>query len=63
MRRPHVIDGVWSTIGTTNLEMWSFGHNDEINAVVLGPEFGAVMEESFADDLRQSRQILPRGMG
>jgi cardiolipin synthase len=55
-----VIDGVWSTVGTTNLEMWSLGRNDEINAVVLGPEFGALMEESFADDLAQSRQILPQ---
>ena len=58
-----VIDGVWSTVGTTNLEMWSLGRNDEINAIVLGPGFGAVMEESFADDLSQSRQILPEEWG
>jgi len=55
-----VIDGIWSTVGTTNLEMWSFAYNDEINAVVLGPEFGAVMEKSFGNDLSQSRQILPQ---
>ncbi len=55
-----VIDGVWSTVGTTNLEMWSLAHNDEINAVVLGPEFGTLMEESFAHDLAQSREILPQ---
>ncbi len=58
-----VIDGVWSTVGTTNLEMWSLVHNDEINAVVLGPEFGALMEESFAYDLAQSREILPQEWG
>jgi cardiolipin synthase len=58
-----VIDGVWSTVGTTNLEMWSLGRNDEINAVVLGPEFGALMEESFSDDLAQSRQVLPQEWG
>ncbi len=57
------VDGVWSTVGTTNLERWSLARNDEINAVVLGPEFGAVMEESFADDLSQSRQILPEEWG
>ncbi len=53
-----VIDGVWSTVGTTNLEMWSLAYNDEINVVVLGPEFGALMEKSFAHDLRQSKEIL-----
>jgi cardiolipin synthase len=58
-----VIDGVWSTVGTTNLEMWSLAHNDEINAVVLGPEFGTLMEESFAYDLAQSREILPQEWG
>jgi cardiolipin synthase A/B len=34
-----VIDGVWSTIGSSNLDWRSFLHNDEINAVVLGGEF------------------------
>ena len=31
-----VIDGVWSTIGSTNLDWRSFLHNQEVNAVVLG---------------------------
>lgn len=53
-----VIDGVWSTVGTTNFEMWSLAYDDEINVVVLGPEFGKVMEQSFARDLRQSQEIL-----
>ncbi len=57
------VDGVWSTVGTTNLEMWSLRQNDEINAVVLGAEFGALMEESFAYDLAQSREILPQEWG
>ena len=35
-------------------------HNDEINAVVHGPEFGALMEKSFDHDLCQSKQILPQ---
>jgi uncharacterized membrane protein len=30
------IDGVWSTICSTNLDWWSFLHNDELNAVILG---------------------------
>ena len=35
-----VIDGVWSTVGSTNLDWRSFLHNQEVNAVVLGTEFG-----------------------
>ncbi|MGO4304395.1 phospholipase D-like domain-containing protein [Cupriavidus sp. RAF12] len=31
-----VIDGVWSTIGSINLDWRSFLHNEEVNAVVLG---------------------------
>jgi cardiolipin synthase len=48
------IDGVWSTIGSTNLDWRSFLHNDEINAVILGRGFATQMETMFADDVRQS---------
>lgn len=51
------IDGVWSTIGSTNLDWRSFLHNDEINAVVLGGNFAAQMETMFSDDLAQSDQV------
>jgi phosphatidylserine/phosphatidylglycerophosphate/cardiolipin synthase-like enzyme len=40
-----VVDGVWSTVGSTNLEMWSFIYNDELNAIVLGTDFAKNMEE------------------
>lgn len=52
-----VIDGVWSTIGSTNLDWRSFLHNDEINAVILGPDFGAQMEAMFEQDLAESDLI------
>jgi cardiolipin synthase len=52
-----VIDGVWSTVGSTNLDMRSFLHNNELNVVILGPAFGAEMESAFAEDLRDSREI------
>ena len=51
------IDGVWSTIGSTNLDWRSFLHNDEINAVILGRDFAAQMEAMFADDLPESDAI------
>lgn len=51
------IDGVWSTIGSTNLDWRSFLHNDEINAVILGRAFAAQMETMFASDLAESDAI------
>lgn len=51
------IDGVWSTIGSTNLDWRSFLHNDEINAVILGRGFAAQMDAMFADDLAESEAI------
>jgi cardiolipin synthase A/B len=52
-----VIDGVWSTIGSTNLDWRSFLHNDEVNAVILGQEFGAQMQAVFEKDLALSNPI------
>jgi cardiolipin synthase len=56
-----VIDGVWSTVGSTNLDWRSFLDNDEINAVILGREFGGRMLAAFADDLAASREINLEG--
>lgn len=53
-----VIDGVWCTVGSTNLDWRSFLHNQEVNAVVLGPEFGDKMRRAFLADLAQSKSIL-----
>ena len=52
-----VIDGVWSTVGSSNLDWRSFLHNDEVNAVVLGPRFGGEMERMFARDVAASHEI------
>ena len=48
------IDGVWSTIGSTNLDWRSFLHNDELNAVILGRGFATKMDSMFAADLLES---------
>ena len=52
-----VIDGVWSTVGSTNLDWRSFLDNDEINAVVIGRDFAKQMQAMFAADLAASRQV------
>ena len=52
-----VIDGVWSSVGSTNLDWRSFLDNDEINAVILGREFAGQMQAMFARDLAASEAI------
>ena len=53
-----VVDRVWSTIGSTNMDLLSFLHNNEINAVVIGTGFASEMEALFESDLGQSHEIL-----
>lgn len=52
-----VIDGNWSTIGSSNIDMRSFLHNSELNVVVLGDEFGAAMDSAFSEDMKDSHQV------
>ena len=52
-----LIDGVWSTVGSTNLDWRSFLHNQEVNAVVLGNAFGQRMRAAFDADLAASKQV------
>jgi cardiolipin synthase len=52
-----VIDGVWSTVGSTNMDLWSFLRNDEVNAIILGRDFVTKMEDMFQEDLEESKQI------
>jgi len=52
-----VIDGVWSTVGSTNLDWRSFLHNDEVDAVVLGSGFGDLMRAAFKADVAKSKEV------
>ncbi|MES2263338.1 MAG: cardiolipin synthase [Pseudomonadota bacterium] len=52
-----VIDGVWSTVGSTNLDTRSFMHNSEVSVIVMGDAFGAEMERAYQEDLRNSKEI------
>ena len=52
-----LIDGVWSTVGSTNLDWRSFLDNDEINAVIIGRDFAQKMQLMFASDLEASQAI------
>jgi cardiolipin synthase len=52
-----VVDQVWSTVGSTNMDFLSLLNNDEVNTVILSREFAIEMERMFASDLEDSRQI------
>jgi cardiolipin synthase len=52
-----LIDGVWSTIGSTNLDWRSFTNNQEINAIILGQDFGTQMQLMFEKDLESSKLV------
>lgn len=52
-----VVDEVWSTVGSTNMDFLSLLNNDEVNAVVLSHDFAVEMEQMFVSDLADSEQI------
>ena len=52
-----VVDGYWSTVGSSNLDYLSFLHNHEANAVILGAEFAAQLEDVFLADLENAVEI------
>lgn len=53
-----LIDGVWATVGSTNLDWRSFLHNHELNAVVLGAGFGQQVQALFNKDLAASDAVV-----
>lgn len=52
-----VVDGIWSSIGSTNFDWRSFVHNDEISVCVIDRGFARQMNDAFAADLADSRQV------
>ncbi|HEV7929702.1 MAG TPA: cardiolipin synthase, partial [Nitrosospira sp.] len=52
-----LIDGVWSTIGSSNLDWLSLAHNQEVNAIVLGQEFGDQMKAMYDKDMESSHPV------
>jgi cardiolipin synthase len=52
-----MVDGVWSTVGSTNLDWRSLLYNDELNLVVMGPDFAARIGSVFARDIANSRLV------
>jgi cardiolipin synthase A/B len=52
-----VFDGVWSVIGSANLDFQSLRRNDEGNVGIVDEDFGQRMIDIFHEDLQKSEQI------
>ena len=52
-----IVDSVWATVGSANLDNRSFAINSELNLVVYGADFARRLERVFEDDLRYSRKV------
>lgn len=52
-----VVDGVWTCVGSANLDWRSAVDNDEVNAVILGQEFAQHMLKAYMLDQMQSDEI------
>jgi cardiolipin synthase len=52
-----VVDGLWTSVGSTNFDSRSFSTNDEANLNVYDAAFAAEQDEIFARDLKQSHRV------
>ncbi len=52
-----VIDGIWSALGSSNIDDRSFLLNYECNISVYEEEFGMAMEEMFIQDIADCKEI------
>lgn len=55
-----VVDGIWSTIGSSNFDDRSFRLNDEVNVNVFAEDVASKLEAMFQHDLARSIEITPR---
>ncbi len=52
-----VVDGLWSHLGSTNLDNRSFESNDEISLGIVDAEIAGSLRQAFLADQRQCREI------
>lgn len=52
-----IVDGIWSVVGSTNLDNRSFGINDEINLAILDTDTATRLTQDFEHDAAFSRRI------
>ena len=53
-----VVDGIWATVGSTNLDRRSFALNEELNVAIYDPETAQRLERIFEQDRGNSRRVM-----
>jgi cardiolipin synthase len=52
-----VVDGIWSTVGTTNFDNRSFALDEESNVCIYDRRFAEQLESIFLDDLKHCERV------
>jgi cardiolipin synthase len=52
-----VVDGIWSVIGTTNMDNRSFEHNDEVNLAMCDREVAERLLADYQRDILDSEEV------
>ena len=55
-----VVDGIWSTVGSSNFDDRSFRLNDEVNVNIYDEEIASQMQQIFMADLARCEEITER---
>src|SRR5262245_10917119 len=53
-----VVDGIWATVGSTNLDHRSFSLNEELNVAIYDASTAQRLEQVFEQDLSNSRRVM-----
>lgn len=51
------VDGVWSVVGSSNLDRRSVVFNDEVDVIILGRDTAAQVEQMLREDMAHSHRI------
>jgi cardiolipin synthase len=52
-----VVDGLWTSVGSTNFDSRAFSVNDEANLNVYDSRFAAAQERIFQEDMKRARRV------
>jgi cardiolipin synthase len=52
-----VVDGVWSVVGSSNIDHRSVIYNNEVDAVILGRETAGQLEASFQEEIAKANPV------
>jgi len=53
-----IVDGIFASIGTANMDLRSFDKNFEINALLYDEKAALELEEQFLNDIQDSQQVI-----